>query len=136
MLAIAHSKNKLAKCIPGDMFELPFKPNSFDKVVTMRVWNHLSEEDLRKALKEVKRVLNPNGFLIFDAEEKSFPRKIASVFYKIIFNPTGYKIYQYSPSELKQILHKEGFKIESHRFLKHKIGRQIILRTKIVNSLS
>src|SRR3989344_8218494 len=33
MLKIAHSKNKKAKCVPGDMFDIPFKDNSFNKVV-------------------------------------------------------------------------------------------------------
>ena len=41
MLKIAHEKNPEAECIHADMFKMPFKDNSFDKVVTMRVWNHL-----------------------------------------------------------------------------------------------
>src|SRR3989338_11421484 len=36
MLDITRKKNPSAKCIHGDMFEMPFKDNSFDKVVTMR----------------------------------------------------------------------------------------------------
>ena len=57
MLETARKKNPLAKCIPADMFELPFKDGLFDKVVTMRVWNHLNEADLRKAIRESRRVL-------------------------------------------------------------------------------
>src|SRR3989344_3067697 len=66
MLKITHSKNPSAKCIHGDMFDMPFKSNSFDKIVTMRVWNHLDKSDFKKALREVKRVLKSNGQLIFD----------------------------------------------------------------------
>lgn len=131
MLEIAHSKNPLSECIHADMFELPFKAGSFDKVVTMRVWNHLDENDLRKAIRESKRVLKKNGKLVFDSEDKSLPRRIASVIYKILFRPTGYKIYQYSLGEINRMLRSEGFIIEKTNFLKHKVGRQIILRASV-----
>lgn len=133
MLKIAHSKNHKAKCIPGDMFEIPFKDNTFDKVVTMRVWNHLDRSDLTKAIRESKRVLKKNGWLIFDAEEKSLIRMIVGFFYQRIFRITGYKIYQYSVPEIKSILKKEGFKIEKGRFLQHKVGRQFIMRCVLSN---
>jgi len=132
MLETARKKNPLAKCIPADMFELPFKDGLFDKVVTMRVWNHLNEADLRKAIRESRRVLKKGGYLIFDAEEKSMIRRFVGFFYKMIFRPTGYTIYQYSLPELKKILWQEGFKIEKIRILKHRVGRQILLRNQLV----
>lgn len=132
MLKIANKKNPLAKCIHADMFNLPFNNNSFDKIITIRVWNHLNEADIRKAMKESKRVLTKKGYLIFDIEEKSALRRFVSVIYKIIFRPTGYKIYQYSLKEINKILGKEGFKIEKVRFLRHRIGRQIILSSRLV----
>ncbi|MBS3076438.1 class I SAM-dependent methyltransferase [Candidatus Pacearchaeota archaeon] len=130
MLKIAHSKNNLAKCISGDMFNLNFGSDVFDKIVTMRVWNHLNEKDLRKALQESKRVLKQNGYLIFDAEEKNWKRKILAKIYQATTRITGFKIYQYSLQELKKILKEEGFKIEKGKFLYHRVGRQIILRTQ------
>jgi len=134
MLKIAHSKNPQAKVIHADMFDLPFKNNSFDKVITMRVWNHLDKNDLRKALREVKRVLKKNGNLIFDAEDDSRLRRIAAYWYQAITRITGFKIYQYSLSMLKKILAEEGFKIERGKFLYHRIGRQIILRTRLTEN--
>src|SRR3989344_4505142 len=132
MLEIAHSKNPSAKCIKADMFKMPFKDNSFDKIVTMRVWNHLDRNDLVRAIRESKRVLKKGGFLIFDAEEKSFLRRFVGFFYQIIFRTTGYKIYQYYFQELKNILGKEGFKIEKDKIIYHKVGRQIVLKTKLM----
>lgn len=131
MLEITKKKNPSAECISADMFEMPFKAKSYDKVVTMRVWNHLNNEDLRKALREVKRVLKPNGFLIFDMEEKSGMRRFAGFFYQKMFNVTGYTIYQYKLAEMKKILHEEGFKVVEGKTLKHKVGRQIIFRTQL-----
>ena len=132
MLKIAYSKNPSVKYIHTDMFKMPFKNKSFDKVVTMRVWNHLSEKDLRKAIREAKRVLKTKGLLIFDIEEKSISRKIVSVFYKWLFRPTGYKIYQYSLGEIRKILNEEDFKIIEGRTLEHKVGRQVILKTQLM----
>ena len=133
MLETAHSKNPKAKCIYGDMFELPFKNNFFDKIVTMRVWNHLNKEDLRRAISESKRVLKIGGYLIFDIEEKNLLRKMVAVIYQAITRITGFRIYQYSLEEINRILNQEGFKIENIKFLKHKIGRQIILKNKLKN---
>ena len=130
MLEIAHSKNPKSKCVPGDMFDIPFKDNSFDKVVTMRVWNHLDEKDLRNALREVKRVLKDQGVLVFDAEDDSFARRVVAKIYQAVTGITGFKIYQYSLPALRKILEKEGFKIEEGRFLNHRVGRQIIVRTR------
>ena len=130
MLKITKKKNPSAKCIHADMFDMPFNNNSFDKVVTMRVWNHLNEEDLRKAIRETKRVLKSKGYLIFDMEEKSSLRTMMGFFYQKMFKITGYKIYQYSTNEIRRILSEEGFKIVEGRILKHKVGRQVLLRTQ------
>ena len=130
MLTIAYNRNSQAKCIYGDMFKIPFNKNYFDKVVTMRVWNHLNKEDLIRAIKESKRVLKEGGHLIFDFEDKSFLRRFAGFFYQLIFKTTGYKIYQYSRKEIEYLLETEGFTIERMEFLKHRVGRQIILRSK------
>ena len=132
MLTITKQKNPQATCIAGDMFSMPFKDNSFDKVVTMRVWNHLDRTDLIRAIRESKRVLKIGGYLIFDAEEKSLLRKIVGFFYQKIFNTTGYKIYQYSIREIVSILKKEGFKVEKIKVIYHKVGRQILFRSKLI----
>jgi ubiquinone/menaquinone biosynthesis C-methylase UbiE len=132
MLEIAHSKNNKAKCVPGDMFDIPFKENTFDKIITMRVWNHLDRQDMKKAISEAKRVLKKGGYLIFDIEEKNFFRKIAAIIYQTITRITGYKIYQYSFKEIRQMLSQQGFKVEKIKYLNHKIGRQIILRNKLI----
>jgi len=60
-------------------------------------------------------------------------RRFAGFFYKKIFNPTGYKIYQYSTKEIRKILRKEGFKIERMAALRHRIGRQIMIKARILN---
>ncbi len=128
MLKITKKKNPSATVLEADMFKLPFGDNSFDKIITMRVWDHLNEDDLRLALKESKRVLKSGGILVFDAEEKNWLRKFVHFFYKRIFRITGYKIYPYSIKRMKEILSEEDFGWEICKFINHRIGRQIILR--------
>lgn len=128
MLKITKKKNPKAKVLEADMFKLPFKKSSFDKVVTMRVWNHLNEENLILALKEAKRVLKKKRILIFDIEEKNQNRKFINFFYKKIFKTIGYKVYQYSFNEIFSILEDNGFSIERARDLEHRIGKQIIIK--------
>jgi len=129
MLKIAHEKNPLAKCLLGDMFDLKFKKDSFDKVVTMRVWNHLDEKDMRKAMRQVHRILKKGGVLVFDVEDDSFLRRFVGFFYQRTFRTTGYRIYQYSLRKIGRILKEEGFKIERVKYYNHRVGRQIVLRT-------
>jgi len=128
MLEIAKEKNPKAKVLEADMFNLPFETNFFDKVVTMRVWNHLNEEDLRKALREAKRVLKEGGILVFDMEEKNWLRRFVHFFYKRIKGITGFKIYQYSLDKMEKIFEEEDFGWEIIKFIKHRVGRQIVWR--------
>lgn len=129
MLKITKQKNPRAEVLEADMFKLPFENNTFDKVVTMRVWTHLNEKDLRLVIKEIKRVLTSGGQIIFDVEEKNLFRSFIHFFYKRIFRITGYKIYPYSIKKITQILSEEGFIVGKIKFLKHRIGRQIILKS-------
>ena len=130
MLKFTKEKNPEAEVIEADMFKLPFKKKTFDKVVVMRVWNHLNEEDLRLVLRESKRVLKNGGHLIFDMEEKSWLRRFIHFFYKKLFGVTGFNIYQYSIGKMTYILSSENFFLEKHKELNHRIGRQIIWRIR------
>jgi len=45
------------------VFELPYPDNSFDRVVSSLVFHHLTRENKIHSLKEVFRVLKPQGEL-------------------------------------------------------------------------
>ena len=130
MLKLSKQKNPSATVLEADMFKLPFEVNSFDKIVTMRVWNHLNEKDLRLSLRESKRVLKKGGFLIFDMEEKNWLRRFVGFFYKRIYRISGFKIYQYSTEEMAILLKEEGFTKGYYEELNHRVGRQIIWKVK------
>ncbi|MFZ1700970.1 MAG: class I SAM-dependent methyltransferase [Pyrinomonadaceae bacterium] len=45
----------------GMSFDLPYEDESFDRVISSLFFHHLTRENKSKTLREVKRVLKPNG---------------------------------------------------------------------------
>ncbi len=65
LVEIAREKYPEADFKVGDALDLPFAENSFDKIISIGVFHHISSFDMRlKFLKEACRVLRPEGFLI------------------------------------------------------------------------
>lgn len=54
--------------------KLPYKDNFFDAVLSLRVLNHGRINEIRKSIREIKRVLRPEGF-IFITVQKLITRK-------------------------------------------------------------
>lgn len=50
----------------GDINHLPFKADSFESIITLRLFSHFRQEEIVAMLRELKRVLRPDGRLIFD----------------------------------------------------------------------
>jgi SAM-dependent methyltransferase len=62
---LSHSSQvRDASLIVGDVFHLPFQQSSLNSVITIRLIPNLVKNDL--ALKEVARILKPDGQVIFD----------------------------------------------------------------------
>jgi cyclopropane fatty-acyl-phospholipid synthase-like methyltransferase len=54
--------------------KLPYKNNFFDAIVTIQTLHHEKIEEIRKLIKEIERILKPNG-LIFVTVLKYAPKK-------------------------------------------------------------
>lgn len=54
----------------ADMLEFPYPDNSFDVVLAMNVISHTDKDGFNKILKEIKRVLKPNGEAYFTLGSK------------------------------------------------------------------
>jgi len=98
---------------------LPFETNFFDYVLCISLLHHLAKDDRIKALREIKRVLKPNGTAIIAVWNKfqwKFFFKKRDVFIPWhIRNEVHQRYYHlFTPFELKRLLKKEGFKILSH----------------------
>ncbi|MBI2045839.1 MAG: class I SAM-dependent methyltransferase [Parcubacteria group bacterium] len=57
-------KNYKGTFLAGDATTLPFKDGSFQKIVIVGVLHHLDDETSGRVLKEMSRVLAPNGELL------------------------------------------------------------------------
>jgi ubiquinone/menaquinone biosynthesis methyltransferase len=76
MLALGRAKVHHVECVVGDALALPFEDSSFDAVVCGFGVRNLA--DLRKGLREVRRVLKPRGSFV--TLELFRPRSAASRF--------------------------------------------------------
>lgn len=91
--------------------KLPFKNNSFDKIVCSDVLEHLKKRDL--ALKEIKRVFKKNGslFLVVDNPDTSWKKLLNS--YGLFYYADPEHFYEYPLEEITKVLKKTGFNIKS-----------------------
>lgn len=111
------------KLFHGDLMKkLPFKANSFDKIVMSEVAEHLPD-DVR-GLKEVKRVLKKDGILILTVPNQNYPFVWDPINWTLehffgVHIHTGFwsgfwNQHQrlYTPDQITIVLKKAGFKIE------------------------
>lgn len=129
---------------PNDTFQvaealdLPFSPNSFDKVFSVAVLHHIPSEKLRlKFLEEAKRVLKPEGLLIltvWDLWKKpdTFLKVTKFCLLKVLRRSkldcrdilvpwqkkTDRYIHCFTKAELKKLVQKSGMKFKEAGVLK------------------
>ena len=90
------SSNKNYSLVHGDAHKTPFKKEEFEVVTALAMVYYLNFSEF---LEEVKRILVPNGKLIFCTSNKDVPG----------FIPSPFTTRYYSIKELKEILQKNGF---------------------------
>ncbi len=124
----------------GNVLNIPFPDNYFNKVFSVSVLHHIPSKELRKEfLKQAKRVLKPKGILIitvWDLKEKKRIKKIIrkNYFLKIIgkskldFNDAFIDwhgiskqfVHSFSFFELKSLVKKSGFNLIDSGIIKIK----------------
>jgi len=93
----------------GDTLKLPYPDNYFDIVTLWAVLEHISVNTEKEALKEIKRVLKPNGLLFFSVPNGS----LSSIVFdglQVIF--AGHR--HYSVEKIDELLKDSRFKIEKY----------------------
>jgi len=102
----------------GIIEKIPQKNESFDVVLCVRTFHHL--ENPRRAIKEINRVLKPQGFLILEFANKirfkNILKAILKLNFKFLVDHKPEKIgkskipfYSYHPNQIKTILLSENF---------------------------
>jgi len=108
MINLAKEKKLPVYFVLGDAQRLPFKNSSFDLVVSVTVLEFVKEPFL--LIKEAYRVLKPGGTLVLATmNDKSLwflAKKLKSIFVDTAYRRAKF----FSPSKLKELLLKAGFK--------------------------
>lgn len=114
--------DKKIKFVTGDLHKITFKGNSFDKAVVSEVLEHVENDE--KVLKEVYRILKPNGALVISVPGINYPffwdpiNFILQHFFKTHIKKGFFSgfwsghLRMYSLEEIKQKFERVGFKIE------------------------
>lgn len=117
--------------ILGDIYQIPFKDNYFDKIILSEVLEHLPDD--LEALKEVKRVLKPGGTLAITVPNHNYPffwdplNWIGEHLGLGHFSPQSgllggiwaMHLRLYYPQEIKQLAERASLKIKKIKALTH-----------------
>ena len=107
----------------GDIYDLPFKDNTFDGMIMVRATHHF--KDMKKVLSELHRVLKPGGVAVIEvANKRTLPRMFRYWFKKSNVNPFDKKpsnlkevdkdgFFNYHPKYIEDLFKKTGFKIDN-----------------------
>lgn len=61
-----------AEVTVGDIYKkLPYPDNFFDAIISIKTLHHGRIEWIRRCIREIKRVLKPNGWIFINGQEKS-----------------------------------------------------------------
>ncbi|AIF69770.1 ubiquinone biosynthesis protein UbiE [Palaeococcus pacificus DY20341] len=108
MLKIAKTKLPNVPFIKANAYNLPFKDESFDLVLSVTMFEFLKEPE--KAVKEIYRVLKPNGEVVIGTMNGRsswfFFKRLKSLFVETAYRYARF----YTPKELEDILLSTGFK--------------------------
>lgn len=106
----------------GDIYDLPFKDNSFDALMMIRATHHF--RDMQKVSDELYRILAPGGVAVIEvANKKTLPKMFRYWFKKSDINPFSLEpvhlknidqdgFYNYHPKYIEAIFRASGFKID------------------------
>jgi ubiquinone/menaquinone biosynthesis C-methylase UbiE len=123
-----------------EMTKLPFPDNYFDVIISIASFHHLSNNERRmECLKEIKRVLKPNGQILLSiwSINQSHNKKLYNKF-KYGNNMVPFKdnkgniigdryYYIFQIDEIYNLI-KEFFKIDSHEWIH---GNEVFILTKL-----
>jgi len=98
--------------VVADTEQLPYKSKSFDRVVCSSSLEHFS--NAVKALKEMNRVLKPNGIVVLTTDSSSYPmEETLRSKHRSRFNVVNY----YNLEEISHMFESSGFKLLSNKYL-------------------
>lgn len=108
-LSYASSRYPFGKFIKSDVSALPFSEGSFDCVFSVCTFHHLSDEQIKKTLSEMKRVCKSGGVVCII--DNIFPRKI---------NPVGYILFKLDRGKFQRSFKEMNDILSDYNFEEYK----------------
>lgn len=123
--------------LESNIINTPFLSNSFDHIINIAVFHHLSNDERRiKCLNEMYRILKPNGSILISIWSKNQPEKTKKKFKNYGDNYVSWnnnsKIYEryyyiFQIEEIKNLFKIANFKIKDYKW---DCGNEIFILTK------
>ena len=155
-LQMARRERVPASLVSGDIHNLPFADESFDKILMSEVLEHLSDD--RRALRELYRILRPGGILAISVPHADYPflwDPINTVWTRLGGEPfrTGPLVgiwsgheRLYRPDDLAERVASAGFRVDAleeathysfpfAHFLVYGIGKPLVERNLLPASM-
>jgi len=118
MLLIAKNKaySQNAYFVLGNSLSMPFRSNLFDRVFFTYVLHELPARDRKETLKEIRRILKPEGFLI--ATDLHLPQgKLKKQIFKVLMVMEEREAWDFVLHGIQNEIESAGFRIEKEEFV-------------------
>lgn len=93
--------------VVGDGRYLPFRDATFDQAFSYSVLQHLSKDNVRTTLREVRRVLRPGAGSLIQMANKLGPRSIYNQLRHLVVKTRGFEVRYWLPGELLSTFNQE-----------------------------
>lgn len=103
---IANSFDLPIKFVVADARNLPLRRSTFQTVFSYSVLQHLSRQDAKKVLQQVKRVLEPGGVSLIQMATAFGLRNLQNQMKRRFRQPTGFEVRYWDPWKLQNTFEK------------------------------
>ncbi len=138
-LELAKQVKQVDECVVGNILNLPFEDSSINGVWNLGVMEHLTEDEIKKALSEFSRVLKEGNYAVLFWPPKIGPVNITITIIEAIAKTFGKKIDLFpdeinllsSKIDLKKLAFECNFsKVEVKRSLRDAFTHAIVIFKK------
>jgi ubiquinone/menaquinone biosynthesis C-methylase UbiE len=96
------------RLLHADAFDLPFEDGEFDIIISFKLIRHFDAANRQKLLKEMRRLLKPNGWLLFDVVNSPACRWLYS---KWGLEQSWVDDFHFTAQEFRQEMKSENFRV-------------------------
>jgi SAM-dependent methyltransferase len=116
------------KLVRGNAFDLEFNEAEFDVVFTFKLLRHFDYAHRQKILKEIRRVIVPNGRLLFDAVNAP---ACEWLHHKWGLTHSWIDDFHFTPHELCKEMQEQGFRVVHLHPVHRPVVGQYLLSTRM-----